>query len=110
VADHLTNPWPLLPESVRTVRTEAGSDEIPSTHEGDGDVTLPNAEPSPERTAGYRGTVSAGSFEWTFDEPEDLGGSGRAPSPVDMLVGALSACLSASIGFQARKRDVPPTA
>jgi len=54
--------------------------------------------------------VSAGSFEWTFDEPEDLGGSGRAPSPVDMLVGALSACLSASIGFQARKRDVPPTA
>jgi len=54
VADHLTNPWPLLPESVRTVRTEAGSDEIPSTHEGDGDVTLPNAEPSPERTAGYR--------------------------------------------------------
>lgn len=108
VADHLTNPWPLLPESVRTVRTEAGSDEIPSTHEGDGDVTLPQRGAVARTNGGVSGTVSAGSFEWTFDEPEDLGGSGRAPSPVDMLVGALSACLSASIGFQARKRDVPP--
>jgi len=107
VADHLTNPWPLLPESVRTVRTEAGSDEIPSTHEGDGDVTLPQRGAVARTNGGVSGTVSAGSFEWTFDEPEDLGGSGRAPSPVDMLVGALSACLSASIGFQARKRDVP---
>jgi len=53
VADHLTNPWPLLPESVRTVRTEAGSDEIPRLTR----VTVTSrspTRPSPERTAGYR--------------------------------------------------------
>ena len=107
LADHLTDPWPLLPESVRAVRTESDSGELPSTDEGDGDVTLPQRGAIARTNGGVSGTVSAGSFEWAFDEPEDLGGSGRAPSPVDMLIGALSACLSASIGFQARKRDVP---
>jgi pyruvate dehydrogenase E2 component (dihydrolipoamide acetyltransferase) len=107
LADHLTDPWPLFPEVVQTTRAEGGSSEYPSTDEGDGDVTLPQRGAVARTNGGVSGTVSAGSFEWTFDEPEDLGGSGRAPSPVDMLVGALSACLSARIGFQARKRDVP---
>ncbi|MFW5917246.1 MAG: 2-oxo acid dehydrogenase subunit E2 [Halorubrum sp.] len=106
LADHLTDPWPLLPESVSAARAEGDSDELPSTDEGDGDVTLPQRGAVARTNGGVSGTVSAGSFEWAFDEPEALGGSGRAPSPVDMLVGALSACLSASVGFQARKRDV----
>lgn len=104
LADHLTDPWPLLPESVQAARAESGSGERPSI--GEGDVTLPERGAVARTNGGVSGTVSAGSFEWAFDEPEDLGGSGRAPSPVDMLVGALSACLSASIGFQARKHDV----
>ncbi|MDZ5810756.1 2-oxo acid dehydrogenase subunit E2 [Halorubrum sp. AD140] len=106
LADHLTNPWPLLPESVRSAREGGGSGEYSSTGGSDDPVTLPQRGAVARTNGGVSGTVSAGSFEWSFDEPEDLGGSGMAPSPVDMLVGALSACLSASIGFQARKRDV----
>lgn len=59
------------------------------------------------RTAGgATGTVTAGSFEWSFDGSEDPGEAGTAPSPVDRLLGALAACLAASVGFQASKRDL----
>lgn len=91
---HLEQPWPLLPESV-----------TPSTET----VTLPERSVVARSTGGLSGVVTAGSFEWSFDEPGELGGSGTAPSPVDYLLGAYASCLATSIGFQAEKRDIELT-
>lgn len=51
------------------------------------------------------GRIEAGSFEWRFDVSETFGGSG-GPTPVDLYLGSLSACLAASIGIQADIREV----
>jgi pyruvate dehydrogenase E2 component (dihydrolipoamide acetyltransferase) len=88
---HLEDPRSLLPDSV-TVPTSA--------------PTLPERSASAQTAGGLEGVVTAGSFEWSFDEPGALGGSGTAPSPVDYLIGSLASCLAASVGFQARKREV----
>ncbi|MFW5956958.1 MAG: 2-oxo acid dehydrogenase subunit E2 [Natronomonas sp.] len=51
-------------------------------------------------TAGVDGAVA-------FDEPIDMGGSGRAPTPVEHLLGALGACLSLSVRAMAERDDAP---
>lgn len=96
VVDHLEDPWPLLPDEIGRERTESAAidgSEMPGRT-----VTARNPE-------GMGGTIEAGSFEWSFDEPEDAGGSETGPTPVDVFLGALASCLSLSVRFQADKRD-----
>lgn len=88
---HLEDPWPLLPEGV----------EAPSRGQ-----KLPERSVSARTEGGVSGVVTGGSFEWSFDEPADLGGTGAAPTPVDHFVGSVAACLAASVGYQADSRDV----
>jgi uncharacterized OsmC-like protein len=44
------------------------------------------------RTQGTRATLQSGSFQWDTDLPEPLGGSGKAPSPTQLLLSALAGC------------------
>lgn len=94
LVDHIETPWPLLPDAVSDGRIERA------------DSSLPEREVTAETNGGFQGTVTAGSVEWDFDEPTDVGGSGSAPTPVDMFLGSLAACLAVSIGFQAEKRQI----
>ncbi len=41
---------------------------------------------------GPRAALQAGSFQWETDLPEALGGSGKAPSPTQLLLSALAGC------------------
>jgi len=91
LVEHLEDPGSLLPESA-TTRSQT--------------PRLPGRSVSAETAGGLDGVVTAGSFEWSFDGSDAPGGAETAPSPVDYLVGSLASCLAASVGFQARKREV----
>ncbi|AEH37439.1 OsmC family protein [Halopiger xanaduensis] len=54
---------------------------------------------------GWCGRIRAGSFAWPYDEPESSGGTETGPTPVDVFLGGLAACLSLSVRYQAEKRD-----
>ncbi|WP_306057130.1 2-oxo acid dehydrogenase subunit E2 [Natronococcus wangiae] len=95
LVDHLEDPWPLLPDEIGR---ESGEKSGTATEMPDRTVTAHNPD-------GMAGTIEAGSFEWSFDEPEDAGGSETGPTPVDVFLGALASCLSLSVRFQADKRD-----
>lgn len=88
---YIEEPWPLLPDQVEVALDTS---------------RLPERSVSARTEGGLAGVVSAGSFDWSFDEPGNLGGSGTAPSPVDYFVGSIASCLATSIGFQASKRGV----
>ena len=93
LADNLEDPWSLLPGEVAATREEGGAS-------GPGIAAV-----SPPRTAiarstdGMSGTVSTGGIEQRY-------GDGSEPSPVDLFLGSLAACLSLSIRYQADMRDV----
>ena len=87
---HIEDPWPLLPEEIPRVDTAE-----------DGATEMPGRSVSAALTAGLRGRVAAGSFEVPFDEPESVGGSGSAPTPVDLFLASLAACMVESIRYQA---------
>ncbi|WP_049891395.1 2-oxo acid dehydrogenase subunit E2 [Natronococcus amylolyticus] len=94
--ERVEEPWSLLPEEVDAeagVRADTAETEMP-----DRTVSASNAE-------GMAGTIEAGSFEWGYDEPEAAGGTETGPTPVDVFLGGLAACLSLSVRFQAEKRD-----
>ncbi|MFB6208019.1 MAG: OsmC family protein [Candidatus Nanohaloarchaea archaeon] len=50
--------------------------------------------------------VSVRGFEFTIDEPEDIGGENAAPNPVEYLLGALSGCINATVHQVASERDI----
>jgi pyruvate dehydrogenase E2 component (dihydrolipoamide acetyltransferase) len=93
LAENIEDPWDLLPEEVAAAR-EGGEDRSPEA----------TAESAPrEATArsmeGMSGTVSTQGTEQRY-------GDGSEPSPVDLFLGSLAACLSLSIRYQAEMRDV----
>ena len=51
--------------------------------------------------------IASGKHHFQCDEPLDLGGTDAAPTPYDYLVAALGACTSMTIGWYARKRNIP---
>ncbi len=86
LVEHVENPWPLL-EGVEERSVGA--------------VELPDRRVTATLNDGLAGTVSAGSFSYDFD-----GAEASAPSPVDLFLVGLSACLNASMAYQADMRDV----
>ncbi|WP_254768165.1 2-oxo acid dehydrogenase subunit E2 [Salinilacihabitans rarus] len=97
---HIEEPWPLL-EGVSPADVPSDVDWRGAA----GAIELPERDVTASVAPDLSGTVAAGSEEWPFDVTADLGG-GRAPTPVDYFLGALSACLADSIGIQADMRDV----
>ncbi|WP_165874904.1 2-oxo acid dehydrogenase subunit E2 [Natrarchaeobius oligotrophus] len=59
-----------------------------------------------ETTGELAGRVASAYGTVEFDEPEAVGGSGSAPSPVDHFLGALGSCLSLTVRQLASRDDV----
>lgn len=51
--------------------------------------------------------IVAGKHQVQADEPVDVGGRDAGPSPYDYLLTALGSCTSMTIGWHARKRNIP---
>lgn len=68
--------------------------------------TLAPREVRVESAGGLSGRYRTAHGAVAFDEPEDVGGSGSAPSPVDHFLGALGSCLSLSVRQMASRDDV----
>ena len=56
---------------------------------------------------GYAQQILAGSHALTADEPIESGGTGIGPSPYDLLLAALGACTSMTVGMYARHKAWP---
>lgn len=59
-----------------------------------------------ETESGLSGQYTTPYGTVAFDEPESVGGSGSAPSPVDHFLGALGSCLSLMVRQMATRSDV----
>lgn len=46
-----------------------------------------------EKKTGFRSEIKMRDFSITIDEPERVGGTNKGPSPVEVLLGSLGACL-----------------
>jgi len=56
---------------------------------------------------GFAQEIEVGSHELFADEPVSYGGTDTGGSPYDLLLAALGACTSMTIGLYARKRGWP---
>jgi uncharacterized OsmC-like protein len=57
--------------------------------------------------SGFAQQILAGSHALTADEPIESGGTGIGPSPYDLLLAALGACTSMTVGMYARRKAWP---
>ena len=57
--------------------------------------------------AGYAQVIVAGRHHLSADEPAASGGTDSGPTPYDLLLSALGACTSMTVGMYARRRNWP---
>ena len=57
--------------------------------------------------AGFAQEIQAGSHRFRSDEPWSAGGTDTGPTPYDLLLAALGACTSMTIGMYARRKGWP---
>jgi putative redox protein len=58
-------------------------------------------------TARFRTDISAGPYTFMADEPVALGGTGLGPTPYELLLGALSACMAMTLRMYADRKGWP---
>jgi uncharacterized OsmC-like protein len=51
--------------------------------------------------------IVTGSHQLEADEPRNVGGNDAAPTPYDYLLAALGSCTSMTIGWYARRKNIP---
>lgn len=57
--------------------------------------------------AGFAQEIVAGPHRLSADEPESAGGTDTGPTPYDLLLAALGACTSITVGIYARRKGWP---
>ena len=57
--------------------------------------------------AGFAQVIHAGRHRLAADEPVSAGGTDTGPSPYDLLLAALGACTSITVGMYARRKAWP---
>jgi putative redox protein len=57
--------------------------------------------------AGFTQKIDIGAHHLSADEPASYGGTDTGASPYDLILAALGACTSMTIGLYARKRGLP---
>lgn len=55
----------------------------------------------------FKQEIIAGKHRLVADEPVSAGGSDAGPDPYDYLLAALGVCTSMTIGFYARRKQIP---
>lgn len=55
----------------------------------------------------YRATIVTGKHTWYADEPEEDGGTDSAPTPSELLKGALGSCIAITIKLYAERKKWP---
>src|SRR5436305_6253546 len=59
------------------------------------------------KSGSFSQEIIAGKHHLSADEPLAVGGKNAAPTPYDYLLTALGSCTSMSIGWYARKKNIP---
>ena len=49
--------------------------------------------------------VTAGSHQFSVDEPEEFGGTDKGPTPYEYLLSALGSCVAITVRMYANKKD-----
>src|ERR1700688_5194616 len=75
-------------------------------------VSMRSLSPDPDVVvrgsgAGYSQEILAGPHHLSADEPIAAGGTDKGPGPYDLLLAALGACTSMTVGMYARRRSWP---
>jgi uncharacterized OsmC-like protein len=75
-------------------------------------VSMRSLSPEPDVVvrgsgAGYSQEILAGPHHLSADEPIAAGGTDKGPGPYDLLLAALGACTSMTVGMYARRRNWP---
>ena len=58
-------------------------------------------------SGGYRVEARAGSLMALMDEPVDKGGTGSAPTPMEMLLASLAGCTAITLKMYSGRKDWP---
>ncbi|MEK9673879.1 MAG: OsmC family protein [Rhodospirillaceae bacterium] len=66
---------------------------------------LRTIETTGKRNGAFRTDVGVRDFEFVIDEPEKLGGTDRAPTPMEYVTGALGGCFNVTIEMVAGEQN-----
>ena len=62
---------------------------------------------SAQLDSGTRTTITARQFSWLADEPEQAGGTDQGPTPYEILLGALAACITTTLRLYSDYKGIP---
>lgn len=57
--------------------------------------------------SGTRTTITARQFSWLADEPQQAGGTDEGPTPYEILLGALAACITTTLRLYSDHKGIP---